>query len=379
LTAKSDNYQICTRCVMDTSDPEIVFDSNGVCNLCSDFLLNRFDLSAPRDRSSELRGIFQQIKSKGRGHKYDCIVGVSGGVDSSAVLRLSVQEGLRVLAVHMDNGWNSPIAVQNISELVDALGVDYASYVLPWNEFREVQVAFLKASIPEVETPTDIAIARATHHFALAHKVPYILSGGNNASEGILPVAWHYNSRDTRYSHSILRSQGCPSRYFNHMRYGFLAEFYTKVIRGIKTIYPLNYVVYNKEVEREILERDYGWKYYGSKHGESRYTKFIQTYYLYVKHGIDYRRATASSEIFSNGLSRDAALSRLTLPPYSEDELREEISFISKKLLLTEEDLKYIISAPPKWYFDYPNNKSLLGFAYDAYRYLYKKKKTSNF
>ena len=372
-------YRICNRCVMDTSDPEIRFDSEGHCNHCTDYLQNRIHGVKPDTSGSELVSLMERVKQAGVGRKYDCVVGVSGGVDSSSVVRIAVQHGLRVLAVHMDNGWNSPIAVQNINRLVERLGIDYASYVLPWDDFRKTQVAFLKASVPEAETPTDIAIQRAVHHYALKEGVRFILGGGNLASEGILPASWHYNARDMRYSNAILKAGNCPRRHFATQRYGLREEFYFKILRGIRTVYPLNFMKFDKDAERAILERDFGWEYYGSKHGESRFTKFIQNYYLFVKHGIDYRRATSSSELCFGKIDRAAALARLEPLPYAEMDVEAELDYLAKKLSIERTELEQIIAAPAKWYFDYPNNRKWLGRVYDAYRLLYGKKKRSNF
>lgn len=379
MTNATPGYRICKRCLMDTSDPEIRFDADGFCNHCTDYLGNRINGVKPDTSGRELASLMDRVKRAGQGRKYDCVIGVSGGVDSSSVVRLAVSHGLRVLAVHMDNGWNSPVAVQNVSRLVERLGVDYASYVLPWDDFRKVQVAFLEASIPEAETPTDIAIQRAVHHYAAKEGVRHILGGGNIASEGILPVAWHYNARDMRYSNAILRAANCPARHFSTQRYGLKEEGYYKIVRGIKTVYPLNFMKYDKDAERALLERDYGWEYYGSKHGESRFTKFIQNYYLYVKHGIDYRRATASSEICAGKIDRNAALSRLKKLPYEGMDVEGELDYMAKKLAISRSNLDRIVAAAPKWYFDYPNNRKNLGHIYDLYRFLHGKQKRSNF
>jgi hypothetical protein len=292
---------------------------------------------------------------------------------------LAAEHGLRVLAVHLDNGWDSLISVENIRNLLLSLNLDYESYVLPWKKFREVQVAFLRGSVPEAETPTDIAITRATHHFALKHRVPAILSGGNIAGEGILPVSWHYNARDTRYSYSILDAAGCPRRYFASQRFSARDEIYCKLIRGIRTFYPLNHVRYDREAARDMLSREHGWRYYGSKHGESSYTKFIQSYYLFEKHGIDYRRATLSSEILIGARTRAEALTILETLPYDVSEAQEAKEYVCKKLGLARAEMDAIMAAPPKFFFDYPNSARALGLLYDGYRALTGKRKTSNF
>jgi N-acetyl sugar amidotransferase len=374
------DYQICTRCVMDTSDPFITFDDAGQCNHCTDFLANRRPLIEAAQRGEEtLAALLDTVKARGRGRKYDCVIGVSGGVDSSYVLMLAHDHGLRTLAVHLDNGWNSPVAAQNIRTLATAMKVDYASHVLPWNDFRQVQRAFLQASVPEAETPTDVAIVRAVHHHALKHGVKAILSGGNIASEGILPVSWHYNARDTRYSHAILDAANCPRRLFRPLRFGVADEFYAKIVRGIRTLYPLNHVRYDKAAARAALEQRYGWTYYGSKHGESRFTRFIQTYYLVVKHGIDYRRATLSSELLLGHVERDEALAILATSPFDPQWVEGEIDYLTKKLAMSRTELEAVIAAPARYYVDYPNQAALLGRIYDAYRRLKGQPKTSNF
>lgn len=373
-------YQICQRCLMDTSDPLIYFDGDGCCNHCTDFITNRLEvINDAQVSSGSLESLFGRIRSSGRGRKYDCVVGVSGGVDSSYVASLATEHGLRILAVHLDNGWNSKVAVENIRVLANSLNMGYASYVLPWTEFRRVQLAFLQASVPEAETPTDVAIQRALHHHASRNGIKYILSGGNIASEGILPVSWHYNARDTKYSHSILDSAGCPRSYFGSQRFGALDEAYHKVIRGIRTVYPLNYVSYDRSLAQQHLEDRYGWKYYGAKHGESRFTRFVQGYYLYIKHGIDYRRATMSSEIILKVLDRDEALEVLKSPPYDPSSISAELDYIAKKLSISREQLDHIVAEEPKWYFDYATNENKLAILYKVYRYFTGRAKTSNF
>lgn len=374
----SKEYRICNRCVMDTSDPLITFNELGFCNLCTDFLENRKDvikLSGPDN--SNLEDLVKNIKRYSRG-KYHCVMGLSGGVDSSYTAVLAKELGLNILAVHMDNGWNSKISVKNINTLVKKLNIDYQSYVLPWNEFRKVQLAFLEASIPEAETPTDIAITKAINFYARKSNTKVILSGGNISSEGILPMSWHYNSRDTIYSHDILKKFNTPKKYFNSQRFGFFEESYCRFIKRIKTYYPLNYIDYDKSKAREILENDYGWEFYGTKHGESRYTKFIQKFYMVYKHGIDYRRATLSSEICLGRISRSEALKELSQPAFQDGEFDDEIIFIAKKLNIDKSKLIEIINYEPKWFWNYRNNMKFLHSFYDLYRWMNNTPKTSN-
>lgn len=365
---------------MDTSDPLIQFDADGCCNLCTDFLKNRVGIiTSTQEKGVTLEELLEVVRKRGRGRRYDCVVGVSGGVDSSYTCALAAEHGLRVLAVHLDNGWDSVTSVANIGNLVRKLDMDYVSTVLPWKEFRKVQLAFLKASIPEAETPTDVAIQLAVHKHALRNGVRTILSGGNIATEGILPVTWHYNARDMKYANAILDSTNCPRKYFATQRYGVREETFYKIICGIKTLYPLNFMQYSRASAREMLEKHYGWKYYGSKHGESGYTKFIQTFYLFVKHGIDYRRATFSSEILLGKITREQALATLETSPFSEEAFEQEIEYVCKKLSVPRPEMDAIIAAPAKYFYDYPNNARILGMIYDLYRAATGRKKASNF
>jgi N-acetyl sugar amidotransferase len=364
---------------MDTSDPWISFDAEGRCNHCTEFLGVRANLINRSSDPTELERLFETVKKAGQGLKYDCVVGMSGGVDSSYVAVLAAQHGLRVLAVHLDNGWNSPVAVENINRLVSRLGFGYASCVLPWSDFKKVQVAFLRASVPEAETPTDVAIQRAVFREAAHHSVRFILSGGNLASEGILPRCWHYNARDTAYSYSILDAGNCPRKHFASLKFGWPEELYYRGARRIRTIYPLNAINFEKAKARQKLEAEYDWKYYGSKHGESKFTRYIQTFYLPKKHGIDYRRATMSSEILLGVIDRQQALTNLLTPPFDSETLEAEQMYIAKKLGLSDDELRSIIRLPPKYYTDYKNNEHELGRLYDLYRWLYRKPKTSNF
>lgn len=378
-TMKEREYQICTRCVMDTTDPIITFNDKGECNHCTEFINKRAKHQYDATKSEpELEELIKSMKIAGKGKDYDCIIGISGGVDSSYAVYLAKQRGLRVLGVHLDNGWNSEEAVQNILNIAKLLEIDYESYVLDWEEFRDLQLSFLKAGVPEAETPTDIAIQGAVHHFAKKYGVKYIISGGNFATEGILPKHWHYNAKDLTYLNHIQKKFG-SKKLKQFPKFGFLQETYCKVIKGIKTIYLLNMVPYDKEKSMEFLKSELNWKYYGGKHYESKYTGFIQSYYLYEKFKIDYRRATFASQICNGILSRSEAMEELRKLPYNMDEVNREIDYISKKLRITRDELVQLIDSPPHWYADYPNDEKRLGFIYDTYRKIYKKEKLASF
>lgn len=376
---KAENYQLCSRCVMDTSDPEIVFDEKGFCNHCTEFLSKRAKHKYQGEESDEaLSRLVEEIKRDGEGKEYDCIVGISGGADSCYTAYIAKRKGLRVLAVHMDNGWDSDDAVQNLKNVAQKLEIDYESYVLDWEEFRDIQLAFLKASIPEADTPTDLAIPSALHFYASKYGVKYIFSGGNFSTEGILPPSWHYNAKDMKYFKYIQKTFG-KKKMKTYPSFGFEKEMYYKLVKRIKIIYLLNYVSYVKEDTTQLLKEKLDWKFYGGKHHESRYTSFIQSYYLYEKFGIDYRRATLSSQICLGDVKREDALKELKKKPYDSVKIEDEKFYIAKKLQVSKDELEKILSLPPKWYWNYPNDSKKLNFIYNTYRKIYNKEKLGSF
>jgi N-acetyl sugar amidotransferase len=363
-------YQECVRCVMDTSDPEISFDENGYCNHCTEYDNKTSKLIYNGKASDEQLAFWaEKIKNSGKGNEYDCVVGISGGIDSCYAAYQVKQLGLRALMVHMDNGWNSETSVKNIKHVVSKLGFGYQSYVLDWEEFKDLQLAFLKASVPEAETPTDIAIPAALHKIAAENKVKYIISGGNFATEGILPKSWHYNAKDVTYLKAIQKKFGTrPLRTFP--TFGYLKEMYYKFFKGIKTIYLLNYVHYSKKDAIKLLEDKLDWKYYGGKHYESRYTGFLQSYILPVKFNIDYRRATLSTQICAGEIGREEAVNELKNPSYNLDQVNVDKPYICKKLGITVEEFDAIMKEPAKTHHDYPNDQKKLEFIYSMYRKL---------
>lgn len=364
---------------MDTTDLQITFDSDGNCNHCQEFLNKRVKHKYQGAASDQaLDTIIEEIKRAGKGSEYDCIIGLSGGIDSSYAAYIAKEKGLRVLTMHMDNGWNSEEAVQNVKNIARKLDFDYESYVLDWEEFKDLQLAFLKASVPEAETPTDVAIPAAWHYFTSKYNVKYILSGGNFATEGILPGSWHYNAKDMKYFRYIQRTFG-TKKLKKFPTFGFEREMYHKLVKGVKIIYLLNYVPYEKEKAMEFLKEKLDWKFYGGKHYESKYTGFIQSYYLYVKHKIDYRKATLSSQICTGDVTREAALEQLKSEPFNAARVEEEKKYIAKKLGISIEEFEAIINLPPKWYWDYPNDSKKLNFIYDTYRKVFNKEKLGSF
>ena len=369
----------CTRCVMDTTDIEIIFGENGYCNHCTEFLDNRAKHAYQGDESDNaFDRIAERMKRAGKGRDYDCIMGVSGGRDSSYLAYVVKQKGLRPLAVHLDNGWNSDQAVLNIRNIVTKLEIDYDSYVLDWEEFKDLQLSFLKASVPEAETPTDVAIVAALHYFAAKYDIKYIVSGGNLATEGILPKSWHYNAKDLKYFNYIHKTFGVHNLK-TFPTFGYKKEAYYKLIKGFRISYPLNFVPYVRADVNRLLKNELGWEYYGGKHYESRYTRFIQSYYLYEKFRIDYRRASLSTQICIGEIDRGDAIERLRSKPYDPAIIELEKQYISKKLGVSLVEFERIVNLPAKWYWDYPNDDNKLGFIYDAYRKLFKKEKLGSF
>ena len=364
---------------MDTTDLEISFDEDGHCCHCTAFLAKRGQHTYHGKESDDaLDRMFETIISDGKAREYDCVIGVSGGADSSYLAYIAKERGLRPLAVHMDNGWNSEKAVVNIKNVTRKLGIGYESYVLDWEEFKDIQLAFLRASVPEAETPTDVAIPAALHYFAAKYGVKHILSGGNLTTEGILPKSWHYDVKDLKYFSYIHRTFGKrPIKKFPTFGYG--REIFYKLVKGIRTHYPLNHVPFVKADAIKLLEENFDWQNYSGKHYESRYTKFIHSYYLYEKFSIDYRRATLSSQICAADVTRDEAESILRSKPYDEREIAEDKQYISKKLGVSAGEFQSIIELPAKWYWDYPNDQKKLEFIYDAYRTIFKKEKLDRF
>lgn len=370
-----ENYHVCQRCVMDTTDVHITFDETGNCNHCSSFLQS-LQKYAYQPGISEKRWleIVEDIKKRGRGKKYDCLVGVSGGVDSSYTAHLCKEYGLRPLLMHVDNGWDTEIAVKNITSLVEKLGFDYVSYVIDWKEFKEIQLAFLKSSIVDLEFPTDIAIAAANYQIASKYKIPTILSGGNYSSEGILPLTWGYHvSYDMKLYKHIVKTYG-KVKLKKVPTVGLFGSFYYKFIKGIKTYYPLNYIPFNKDEARDLLMNNYGWRSYGGKHHESTITGFWQSYAMPTKYNFDYRKATYSSQICNQQLTRDEALKLLEALPYNEEKVVAEKSYIAKKFGISLDEFEGYLNDQPKTYLDFPNNQKRNEWIFNFYKKIKNKK-----
>ncbi|MDB4072528.1 N-acetyl sugar amidotransferase [Gammaproteobacteria bacterium] len=367
------NQTICSRCVMDTSDKYISFDSKGHCNHCNQFYLEKEPLVYKDGQSNEeLHKLVKKIKKQGQNNKYDCLIGMSGGVDSAYVAYLVNDLGLRPLAVHMDNGWNAVEATANIRAVCESLNIDYQSHVLNWKTFKDIQLSLLKSSIVEVELATDIAIQGVLHQAAIKHNIKFMIGGGNYATEGILPDSWFYDPRDKKLLKSIHKKFG-TTPFGDFPTFGFFREIYCKFFKGIKTIYILNYFPYSRDNALKLLTEKLGYQDYGGKHHESTYTKFVQSYYQPMKFNLDYRRATFSSAICNNDMTREDALIQLSELPYDPDTLDASKEYVAKKFDLTLEEFEAIANQEPKSYKDYPNNERFLTFIYKIYRHFFKK------
>ena len=369
---KDDNYKICSYCVMDTSDEDIIFNEEGRCNHCLDFeSLLKDSKYAKKNSEEKLNEILRAVKSKGKNKKFDCLLGISGGVDSCYMAYLCKKWKLRPLLIHMDNGWNSEIAVKNVKKMVDKLGFDYESYVLDWREFREIQLAFLKSSIVDLEMPTDMAIPASLYQTAAKYRIKYIISGGNFSGEGILPLTWGYHVlKDEKLYKNIVKTYS-STKLKDTPYVGLRGEIYYKFIKRIKTIYPLNFVDYNKDEAKQFLIREFEWRDYGGKHAESKITAFWQSYVMPIKFNMDYRRATYSSQIVSKQINRDKALQLLKHLPYDMEKIKVDKKYIAKKFNISENQLEEYLNIPPKTYKDFPNSKYRILKLYNLYKFLF--------
>lgn len=350
-------YAACIRCIMDIrADPSIRFDERGLCHHCQryDQLVSTRVITGEAGRRA-LQQLVDRIKITGRGREYDCIIGVSGGVDSTYVAYLVKKAGLRPLAVHFDNGWNSELAVKNIERILKKLEIDLYTYVVDWEEFRDLQVAFLKASTPDGEIPTDHAIFALLWREAARRGIRYIVSGMNFTTESVSVPDWSYGHSDWRYVKDVHRRFGkCGLRSYPHFSLSYL--IYVNFLRGVRTVSILNYVDYHKEQAMALLRDELGWVYYGGKHHESIYTRFYQGHLLPTKFGIDKRYGHLSDLINAGQLTREQALEEIARPPYPVDEQQRDLEYVVKKLGLTPQGFDEIMKLPPKSFRDYRNS-----------------------
>ncbi len=350
------DYQVCNRCVMDTSDPRITFNEQGVCNHCNEFDAVTSQHWFPNTEGARrLNEMIAAIKRDGAGQEFDCILGLSGGVDSSYLALKAKEWGLRPLVVHVDAGWNSELAVANIEAIVKHCQYDLHTHVVDWEEMRDLQLAYLRSGIANQDVPQDHIFFASLYHFAVRNGIRYIFSGGNLATEGIFPSAWHGSAMDAINLKAIHNQFGAlPLRNYKTISF-FDYYFWYPFVRKMRTLRPLNYMPYVKSQAIEELESTVGWRSYGRKHGESHFTKLFQNYYLPERFGYDKRRPHLSSLIVSGQLTRADAMDELKKPLYDPKELELDIEYFCKKLRIKRVEFDQLMRVPKQHYTDFQN------------------------
>lgn len=346
----------CTNCVMDTSDSAITFDQNGVCDHCRTYYQKIKPNWHTDDRGRiQLDALVDKIKKEGHGKDFDCIIGVSGGIDSSYLTWIAkTQMGLRPLVFHVDAGWNSQEAVNNIECLIDSLNLDLFTHVIDWNEMRDLQLSYFKSGVSNIDTPQDHAFFATMYKFANDHNIKYILTGANYSTECIRnPLEWMYYQSDSTQMRDIHQKFGTIPL----QRFPFTSiikhKFYLPYIKGIKVEKPLNYIPYFKEDAISTLSKEIGWQPYPQKHFESRFTKFYESYWLPTRFGFDTRKVQYSSLILTDQMTRDRALELLQTPAYDKNMIGHDIEYIATKLGITVEELESYHVLQKKTYRDY--------------------------
>jgi N-acetyl sugar amidotransferase len=352
--------RVCARCVMDTTVPDIEFFADGRCSSCRDYDENRTgEVFADAAGSARIDRLVEEMRRQGKGAPYDCLIGLSGGVDSTYVAYLVAKKyGLRALAVHLDNGWNTELAVDNVERTVKTLGVDLTTHVLDWREFRDIQVSFIKSGVSNIEIPTDHAIWAVLVKTAAKMGIKYIVAGNNVVTESIMPESWLYGSKDSRLIRSIHRRFGTvPMKSYPYLTTADYA--YYLLGRGIRWVPILNYVPYVKSDAKNVLMTELGWRDYGGKHYESMFTRFFHAYYLPARFGFDLRKSYLSALVCSGQVTRDEALQELAKPPAPEQMIQQDRAYVIKKLGLSEAEFEAIMREPTRTFQDYPNTDAL--------------------
>jgi len=352
---------ICSRCISDETIPGISFDTQGICNFCRKH--EEMDVLFPIGAKGVkyLKNLVKEIKLSGKDKKYDCAIGVSGGCDSSYLLHLSKQLGLRPLAVHFDNTWNSDIATQNIAIMLKKLKIDLYTHVVNNEEYDDIYKSFLKAGVKDIDIPTDIALATTMYEAASKYKIKYILDGHSFRTEGIVPTDWVY--MDGKYVESVQKKFG-TFKLKTYPNLWLTKWLYWLMFSKIKRIRPLYYIDYNKEKVKKMLSNKYGWKWYGGHHMENRYTVFAVNYFYPIRYGIDFRVLEYSGLIRSGQMNRQEALKKIQEPKKVP---REVFGLIRKRFNLNDKDLKKIMTAPKRTYREFKTYKPF----FENYRFLF--------
>ncbi len=357
-------YQICTNCIMDTTDSSITFDENGLCEYCENYYTTILPNWHTDERGeAHIMKIMEKIKKEGEGKDHDCLIGISGGLDSSYLVYLAKEKfGLRPLLFHVDAGWNSDISTHNIHSIVDGLGLDLYTEVVNWDEMKDLQRAFIKSQVRDIDLPQDLVFFSSLYNFAAKHKFKYILTGGNYSTECVRePFEWGaYFQTDMRYVNDIHKKFGTiPLKTFptcDILKYKILYRF----INGVRVVKPLDHVPFIKADVIKLLQEKFNWTPYPHKHHESRFTRFYESFWLPRKFGYDRRKAHFSSLILTNQMTREAALERTSRPELEEQILMQEFEYVAQKLDFTVEELTALFNGENKCYKDYKNKSNLI-------------------
>ena len=352
--------KICSNCVMDTSDSLITFDDQGVCDHCRTFKADVLPHWHTDERGErELRAMVETIKAQGQGKDFDCIIGMSGGIDSSYLTYVATQFGLRPLVFHVDAGWNSQEAVNNIEKLIDKLGLDLYTEVIDWEEMRDLQLAYFKSGVPHIDTPQDHAFFATMYKFAEQHGIKTILTGANYSTECIRnPIEWMYYQSDAIQLKDIHRRFGTRPLVNFPITSIFRHKVWLPYFKGIRVLRPLNLVPYDKAGAMKLLAEKFGWLPYPQKHFESRFTRFYEGYWLPRKFGYDTRRVQFASLIVTGQMTREEALERLKTPPLDDATVRQEFEYVANKLGISTAELQGYLEAPNKTYRDYRSQQA---------------------
>lgn len=374
MKKEKEEYKVCTNCIMDTSDSLIEFDENGMCDHCHNFYKNVQPMWHPDEVGmSMLKPLVEKIKRGGKGKKYDCLIGLSGGLDSSFVAYYAKEKlGLRPLLLHVDAGWNTPISINNVKCIVDGLRGDLETYVVNWEEMKDLQLAFLKSQVTDADTPQDVAFFSVLYDYASKNNIKYILTGGNFSTECVRePIEWgSYYATDVTFVKDVHRKNGMkPLNKFpltDILKY----KIYYRYVKGIKVVKPLDFIPYFRDAAIKELHDKFEWEPYKHKHHESYFTRFFETYWLPEKFGYDKRRAHFSSLILTGQMSRDEALRRIAVPEVDEETLEYDKNFVCSKLGITREELQRIFEGKTKTFRDYKNKYHIITLGTRVMRFL---------